>query len=109
VLTELTDGVWILHTGPVRWKIVVDYTTLGREKVFESAIMDLPWLVNGNSMAEERDTVYAKFLNQFENIQVRWGGYYERLRKISSHRLLTTRSTSCKSRVGTSGELMRMH
>lgn len=73
MLTELTDGVWILHTGPVRWKIVVDYTTLGRENIFESAIMDLPWLVSGNSMAEERDTVYAKFLNQFENIQVRWG------------------------------------
>jgi hypothetical protein len=68
-----------LHTGPIRWKIVVDYTTLGRGKVFESAIMDLPWLVNGDSRTEERDTAYAKFLNQFENIQVRWGNHYGQL------------------------------
>ena len=45
-LTELADGVWILRTGPIHWKIVVDYTSLGREKVFESAIVDLPWFVN---------------------------------------------------------------
>ena len=74
-LTELADGVWILHTGPIHWKIVVDYTSLGREKVFESAIVDLPWFVNGDSVAEERDTAYVKFLNQFEKIQVRWNDY----------------------------------
>jgi hypothetical protein len=78
-LTELADGVWILRTGPINWKIVVDYTTPGREKVFESAIVDLPWLINGDSVAEKRDTAYAKFLNQFENIQVRWGNHYEQL------------------------------
>ena len=68
-----------MHTGPIRWKIVVDYTNLGRGKVFESAIMDLPWLVNGDSRTEERGTAYAKFLNQFENIQVRWGNHHEPL------------------------------
>jgi hypothetical protein len=78
-LTELADGVWILNTGPIYWRIVVDYTSLGREKVFESAIVDLPWLVNGDSVAEERDTAYGKFLNQFENIRVRWGGQFESL------------------------------
>jgi hypothetical protein len=77
VLTQLTDGVWILHTGPIHWKLVVDYTTLDREKAFESAIVDLPWLANGDSTAEERGTAYAKFLNQFENIRVRWGYHYE--------------------------------
>ena len=41
--------------------------------------MDLPWLVNGDSRTEERDTAYAKFLNQFENIQVRWGNHHEPL------------------------------
>jgi hypothetical protein len=41
--------------------------------------MDLPWLVNGDSRTEQRDTAYAKFLNQFENIQVRWGNHYEQL------------------------------
>jgi hypothetical protein len=74
-LTELADGVWILRTGPIHWKIVVDYTSLGREKVFESAIVDLPWFVNGDSVAEERDTAHVEFLNQFETIQVRWNDY----------------------------------
>lgn len=79
-LTELADGVWILHTGPIHWKIVVDYTSLGREKVFESAIVDLPWFVNdGDSVAEERDTAHVKFLNQFETIQVRWASHYEQI------------------------------
>jgi hypothetical protein len=109
VLTELTDGVCILHTRPIHWKIVVGYTTLGREHIFESAIMDLPWLVNGDSMAEERDTAYAKFLNQFENIRVRWGHHYEQLTEDIISSTADYQKQLCKLRVGTSGEQMRIH
>jgi len=38
--------------------------------------VDLPRLVNCDSVADERESASTKFLNQFENIRVRWD-YYE--------------------------------
>ena len=47
MLAELANGVWIFYTGPIHRKIVIDYITLDGEKVFESAIVDLSWLIKG--------------------------------------------------------------
>jgi hypothetical protein len=79
-LTDLDDGVWIVNTHPIRWKIVVDYTTLGREKVLEFGIVDLPQLVNYEPLAD-RNSAYTDFLKQFQTVKVRWN-YFE---KFTNH------------------------
>lgn len=61
-LTDVADGVWIWHTDPVYWKIVTDYTLLGREEVFEHAIVDLPCFKNSDSVGQELHMSYVGFL-----------------------------------------------
>jgi hypothetical protein len=76
-ITNVADGTWIKRGGPIHWKIVIDYTTLGRENVFEYAIVDLPWFINGDSVGQELHQSYLGFLTQFETVALRWGNYYE--------------------------------
>jgi hypothetical protein len=83
-LIELNYRVWIVNRLSTRWKVVVDYTTLGPEKYLRFGIMDLPQLINYENLAGNCISAYMKFLKQFQTVRSRWFYFEQTTEQIIS-------------------------